>query len=251
MKTYIFDIFNRYKRFSENLDAKTLLANKAWNVFNDEGEKQVYIFQENGTVLITTNGKGTIRKWSYIPANNSILINEKSNDFVMLHVAFVDRTILAFQLDGTNRYAFLIDENNKESFAPKNLKELNAYFLDRLAAEAQKKLQAENKAEENKIDRNARMQALLLSEKIAAECSSKYEDFKSFLYLVMAIVLGTLGICLGEAYNQEVFIYVCGLLAIACVGFTVVKFIKKGNKYAKRIEIYKMKHPTDPCIKYL
>ncbi len=51
MKTYLFETLNRYKRFSESLDAKTVLSNKAWVVFNDEGEKQVYIFQEDGTVF--------------------------------------------------------------------------------------------------------------------------------------------------------------------------------------------------------
>lgn len=44
MKTYLFDTFNRYKRFSEKLDAKTILCNKSWWVFNDSGEKEVYIF---------------------------------------------------------------------------------------------------------------------------------------------------------------------------------------------------------------
>ena len=45
MKTYLLETLNRYKRFSESLDAKAVLSNKAWVVFNDEGEKQVYIFQ--------------------------------------------------------------------------------------------------------------------------------------------------------------------------------------------------------------
>ena len=63
MKTYLFETLNRYKRFSESLDAKAVLSNKAWVVFNDEGEKQVYIFQEDGTVLITTNGIGSVKTW--------------------------------------------------------------------------------------------------------------------------------------------------------------------------------------------
>ena len=37
MKTYLFETLNRYKRFSESLDAKAVLSNKAWVVFNDEG----------------------------------------------------------------------------------------------------------------------------------------------------------------------------------------------------------------------
>ena len=48
MQTFLFDIFNRYKRFSENLDVKTVLCNKTWFVFNNSGEWEIYIFQENG-----------------------------------------------------------------------------------------------------------------------------------------------------------------------------------------------------------
>lgn len=51
MKTYLLETLNRYNRFSESLDAKVVLSNKAWVVFYDEGEKQVYIFQEDGTVF--------------------------------------------------------------------------------------------------------------------------------------------------------------------------------------------------------
>lgn len=141
MKTYLFETLNRYKRFSESLDAKAVLSNKAWVVFNDEGEKQVYIFQEDGTVLITTNGIGSVKTWKYIPANKSILINGEDNSFVMLRTAFVDENILAFQLDGTDRYAFMIDENNKALFAPKTLEELNTYLVDKLDTEKQKQIE--------------------------------------------------------------------------------------------------------------
>ena len=55
MKTYLFETLNRYKRFSESLDAKAVLSNKAWIVFNDEGEKQVYIFQEVGNIYLQTS----------------------------------------------------------------------------------------------------------------------------------------------------------------------------------------------------
>ena len=48
MKTYLLDILSRYNRFSENLDVKTVLCNKSWWIFNDSGDKELYIFQENG-----------------------------------------------------------------------------------------------------------------------------------------------------------------------------------------------------------
>lgn len=168
MKTYLLETLNRYKKFSESLDAKAVLSNKAWVVFNDEGEKQVYIFQEDGTVLITTNGIGSVKTWKYIPANKSILINGEDNSFVMLRTAFVDENILAFQLDGTDRYAFMIDENNKALFAPKTLEELNTYLVDKLDTEKQKQIEQQNK--DNELAEKAKQEANReRAEKIKAE----------------------------------------------------------------------------------
>lgn len=190
MKTYLFETLNRYKRFSESLDAKAVLSNKAWIVFNDEGEKQVYIFQEDGTVLITTNGIGSVKTWKYIPANKSILIKGDGNRFVMLRTAFVDENILAFQLDGTDRYAFMIDENNKALFAPKTLEELNIYLVDKLDKEKQKRIEQQNKENEfaekakQKVDREK-------AEKIRREIEMKYLDSrmkKGMFFVVLAAV---------------------------------------------------------------
>ncbi len=177
MKTYLFETLNRYKRFSESLDAKAVLSNKAWIVFNDEGEKQVYIFQEDGTVLITTNGIGSVKTWKYIPANKSILINGEDNSFVMLRTAFVDENILAFQLDGTDRYAFMIDENNKALFAPKTLEELNTYLVDKLDKEKQKQIEQQNK--DNELAEKAKQEANReRAEKIKAEIQNKIPRFQ-------------------------------------------------------------------------
>lgn len=51
MRTYLLDILNRYNRFSENLDIKTILCNKSWFIFNDTGDKELYIFQDNGSLI--------------------------------------------------------------------------------------------------------------------------------------------------------------------------------------------------------
>ncbi len=57
----------------------------------------------------------------------------------MLHPSFFDKTIFALQQDGTNRYAFMIDEKQSHSFQPKSLTELNAYFknIERKKVEAE------------------------------------------------------------------------------------------------------------------
>ena len=251
MKTYLFETLNRYKRFSESLDAKTVLSNKAWVVFNDEGEKQVYIFQEDGTVLITTNGIGSVKTWKYIPANKSILINGDGNRFVMLRTAFVDENILAFQLDGTDRYAFMIDENNKALFAPKTLEELNIYLVDKLDKEKQKRIEQQNKENEfaekakQKVDREK-------AEKIRREIEMKYLDSKmkkGMFFVVLAAVFYALAAVISALGS-----WVWGVLLLFAIIFTYfgVCFYKRGmNTFKQKIKEYKDNNPNDPCVAYL
>ena len=127
MRTYLLDILNRFNRFSENLDVKTILCNKSWLVFNDTGDKELYIFQENGNLIASVNGNVLNGTWQYISANKSIILSFKEQSY-MLHPSFFDKTIFALQQDGTNKYAFMIDEKQSQSFQPKSLTELNFYF---------------------------------------------------------------------------------------------------------------------------
>ena len=127
MKTYFLDVLNGYKRLSEKLDAKRILCNKSWRIFNDSGEKEIYIFQEDCSLIISLNGKVIHATWQYIPANKSLVISTSQESF-MLHPAFVDENIFALQQDGTNKFAFMIDENQTVNFAPKSLRELTCYF---------------------------------------------------------------------------------------------------------------------------
>ena len=252
MKTYLFETLNRYKRFSESLDAKAVLSNKAWIVFNDEGEKQVYIFQEDGTVLITTNGIGSVKTWKYIPANKSILINGEDNSFVMLRTAFVDENILAFQLDGTDRYAFMIDENNKALFAPKTLEELNTYLVDKLDKEKQKQIEQQNK--DNELAEKAKQEANReRAEKIKAEIQIKYQDSKK----TKAIIFGVLGFLLYvlAAASSELRDWLGCVLslifAIASTCFSIYYYKQGEYVFEQKIKEYKENNPDDPCIVYL
>lgn len=143
MKTYLFDTINKYKRFSENLDVKATLCNKSWWLFNNNGVKSLYIFQNNGDLFITTNGIGVKGTWQYIAANKTITINS-NNAVMMFHPAFVDDNILTLTLDGTIDCAFLIDENNKSNFEPKSLSDLTRYFQRKEEAERKSQQEAES-----------------------------------------------------------------------------------------------------------
>lgn len=130
MKTYVLEAIKRIKRFSEKFDVSSTLCDKTWVVFNDTGEREIYIFQPNGSVIITKNGVGIKGKWEWISTNKSLVIN--SNDkVIMLHPEYIDKTVLALTLDGTYKMVFLIEQGNKSSFAPKTLTELEQYFIDK------------------------------------------------------------------------------------------------------------------------
>ena len=148
MQTFLFDIFNRYKRFSENLDVKTVLCNKTWFVFNNSGEREIYIFQENGKLKISLNGKVTHATWEYIPANKSLIISGNEQSY-MVHAAYVDNILFALQIDGTKEYAFLIDENNKQDFLPQSYNDIKRYFQIKEEKQIQKE-EAERKEKELK-----------------------------------------------------------------------------------------------------
>ena len=157
MKTYLFDTLNRFRRFSENLDVKATLCNKPWQVFNDSGEKELYIFQEDGTLLITYSGRVTHSTWQYIAANKSIVISAGEQSY-MVHPAFMDNVLFALQVDGTNECAFLIDENNAQSFAPRSYTALMGYFEEK----ERRALEEERRKRQAAIDaENRRRQAAI------------------------------------------------------------------------------------------
>ena len=143
MKTYLLDSINRLKRYSESLDATTIICNKTWIVFNDSGIKETYIFQEDGDLIISNNGVVTDGKWKYITSNRSLIISGNNQKY-MLHPEFFDGVVFALQLDGTKEYSFMIDEANVDAFAPKTRNELLDYFDNRIRIE-EKKEKAEQK----------------------------------------------------------------------------------------------------------
>lgn len=146
MKAYILNFLNRYKKYSENLDVKTAICNKSWWVFNDGGEKELYIFQEDNTLLISLSGRVTKGTWEYVSANRSLIITAQ-NESYMLHVAFMDNVLFAMQVDGTQKYSFMIDENNRTSFKPRTLNELQCYFEEKEQAKLLEERQRQNRLE--------------------------------------------------------------------------------------------------------
>lgn len=126
MKTFIFDLFNKVKRTSEALDAKTILCNKTWRVFTDSNEKEVYIFMEDGKLVISYNGVVTMGSWIYIPANHSLVISGNNQNFLVHPI--LCNNILSLVVDGTNQCAFLLDDTQNELKKINTLEKVSTYL---------------------------------------------------------------------------------------------------------------------------
>jgi hypothetical protein len=115
MKLYITDAINRIAKFSNRLDDMTLLKNQNWVNVNDlTSHKEVYIFRDNGVLFIARNGIVDRNSYEYLSSGN-LLINDSNRSF-LFKTAFVDKNILALNLDSTNQYAFFVNETrNNES----------------------------------------------------------------------------------------------------------------------------------------
>jgi hypothetical protein len=110
MRTYVADIIPKIQRFSQKLDNLTMLTNQHWVVLDElEQSKTVYIFRNNGELLIAIDGKVEKAKWEYLGAN-SILIDLKEQSYLFRH-GFFDENILALKIDSKEEYAVLVNES--------------------------------------------------------------------------------------------------------------------------------------------
>lgn len=66
MKTYILNELDRLKQYNKQLDAKAVLYNKNWEVFNEEGDKELLVFRPNNELLIVRKGIVQKSKWELL-----------------------------------------------------------------------------------------------------------------------------------------------------------------------------------------
>ena len=141
MKTFKLNIPKGIKNWSYALDAKTILCSRSWIIFNDENVKEVYIFQEDGTLIISHNGKVTKTKWEYIEQNTSLIIENIESYTYMLKPVYYDNKVLVLQVDGTNEYAIMLNENCIEESMFDSIEKVKLYVegQDKTASQTQER----------------------------------------------------------------------------------------------------------------
>ena len=127
MKTFKLNIPKELRNWSNALDAKTVLCCRSWVVFNNEDVKEVFIFQEDGTLIVSHNGKVAKTNWEYIAQNTSLIIENVDSCTYMLKPTYYDNKVLALQVDGTSEYVIMLNENCIEELMLDSLEKVVQY----------------------------------------------------------------------------------------------------------------------------
>jgi len=152
MYTFILNIPDTIKKVGEKLNAKSIICDKAWEVYNDDNVKLLYIFNPDGTMMISTNGDVKRASWQYIKANRSIVLNTMEGSYMFVPTYF-DDALLILHKDGTDNYLLLL--NTDERVILKTLSAINSY-LKKKESELEEVQIRRKRAEQRKENREER-----------------------------------------------------------------------------------------------
>jgi len=107
MKLYLENLIPRLKEFSLSLDKQEVFIDKPWVIIDEKNNKQTYIFQRNGNLIMSLNGQVTVGKWEYISAARSLLI-DRIQDKILLNQNFIDPAIMVLKMDGLKDENFIL-----------------------------------------------------------------------------------------------------------------------------------------------
>jgi len=129
MKTFFSDVIPKIQQFSKKLDDITTLQNQNWVSINELANlKTVYIFRESGQLLISENGLISKASWEYI--NSKTIMIDNGNESLLLNHGFLDEYVLALKLDGSDGYAFFINES-KSTIELKSVANVNTFLNEK------------------------------------------------------------------------------------------------------------------------
>ena len=230
MKTYLMKIPEILKGISETLDITATLCDKSWVVFNDEGVKILFIFERDGTLIVSRNGVVSKQRWSYIQATKAILIDNAQQSF-LLHPAFIDNVVFALNQDGTQHHLFMIDEGQVEQFQMLTLAILQQYFESKVE-QKQLDLKRLEEEEQERINRN------LAKEEIGRKTASlrrkqRFLDFEIILVFLFVLACFLVPICI---LNLTSWIIVLDILFLILVeGIYIIGSVRRDNKICAEI----------------
>lgn len=129
MKTYSFDEIESIKSFSDEFKT-SVLCRIDWIIFSKAGKNELYSFKTDGRVDKTINGIGKEGKWEWMSDSDCLILNF-NNNIIRLHFEYAEKSLMVFRLDGTKKYAVLIDQKNRDLASLDNYTKLKDYFSKR------------------------------------------------------------------------------------------------------------------------
>lgn len=219
MKTYICNIPNFIKNFSKVLDYKTVLCDKIWHVLRDDQTNETYIFRQNGEILISVNGITSIGKFTILPMG-AILIAISGTNYLIRPYNSELKDILAFNLDGTNQFSFLINEKSSLADTIKTHQQLENHYrlIEDKKAEYEsfrKQREIAELEEKRKAERNGKKRKELISKYNLGHVNDPYIKSLNISFYCIIIIM-TIAIIL---------ILMSGLLTGGKIGLSVIAFI--------------------------
>lgn len=100
MQTYLKNLLPRIQQYSQTLDKKELLVDQPWVLVDENNNKQQYIFERDGKLIMSLNGKVQYGNWKYIPAAQSLLIDRAADDSLLLNHEFFTEGVCILKKDG-------------------------------------------------------------------------------------------------------------------------------------------------------
>lgn len=220
MKAYLKNIPVRLRNFNKLIDAKTYLCDKPWVVLNDGQTKELYIFRNNGDLILTRNGIAQIGHYTILPVDK-ILIDIDGNNYLFNPLISRQHEVLALKLDGNEQYSFLIDE---QSNLYNNIK-IFSDFEQMLLAQERRQIEAERKETERKVKENEEKEKQAFYAAIGLGYS-----WITFYYMVMNVIVIMFMLILSAAIGS-VLSFVIGILVLMLMGFIYINFQKRWQKY--------------------
>ena len=98
MIDYLKNLLPRLSKYSESLDKLELFVDHPWVFIDEDNNKHQYIFQRNGNLIMSMNGKGQNGKWEYISTAKSLWI-DRGVDKILLNQGFIDKGVMILKKD--------------------------------------------------------------------------------------------------------------------------------------------------------
>ena len=111
MISIIKDYLNKITTHSESLSRTEKYINKPWVHIDVDGNRHKYIFNPDGDLYMSFNGKVEVGKWKYLAEANLIFI-DRLKDKIFLKQSFFDEAVMILKTDGTNEDLFILANEN-------------------------------------------------------------------------------------------------------------------------------------------